>query len=68
MKEETLFTANEASKILSVSEGTIRSWIQKCHLPIVRLGRAVRIKKSVLERVRDEGLESVSKMTPSSNE
>ena len=53
---EKLCTVREASEMLAITEGTIRGWIQVGRLPVVRLGRAVRIKKSVLEQIQDEGL------------
>ena len=60
MDEQSLYTAEQASKTLNVSEASIRSWIHLKKLPVVRLGRAVRVKGEILVKIRDEGLESVS--------
>lgn len=34
----------EAAQRLALSPATLRAWIGKGHLPVVRLGRAVRVK------------------------
>ena len=54
-----LCTVREASEILAVTEGTIRCWIQTGRLPVIRLGRAVRLKSGLLDQIREEGLDSI---------
>jgi len=38
---------------------TIRSWIHQQRLPVVRAGRSVRIRESVLIKIIEEGLDAV---------
>ena len=49
---EKLCTIREASEILAVTEGTIRGWIQVGRLPVIRLGRAVRLKSGLLDQIQ----------------
>ena len=56
---EKLCTIREASEILAVTEGTIRGWIQVGRLPVIRLGRAVRLKSGLLDQIQEEGLYSI---------
>ncbi len=55
-----LVKAKEAAQLLNVSENTIRMWIWQKRLPVVRLGRAVRLRSEDLEqwieRNREEAL------------
>ena len=46
---QTLLKAKEAARFLNVSENTIRMWIWQRRLPVVRLGRAVRLRRQDLE-------------------
>ena len=41
--------------MLKLNQQTVRNWIDQGSLPAVRVGRRVRIKRSDLERVLDEG-------------
>jgi excisionase family DNA binding protein len=56
----SLLKAKEAAQLLNVSENTIRMWIWQKRLPVVRLGRAVRLRSEDLEqwieRNREEAL------------
>ena len=54
-----LCTVREASEILTVTEGSIRGWIQAGRLPVIRLGRAVRLKSVLVDQIREEGLDSI---------
>ena len=56
---EKLFTADEVREALKVKMPTIRSWIHQGRLPVVRAGRIVRIRESVLTKIIEEGLDSV---------
>lgn len=57
---EKLIRVKELPKYIPVSMPTVRIWIKQGRLPIVRLGRLVTIKRSVIEKIINEGLESVS--------
>jgi excisionase family DNA binding protein len=48
-KRQALLRAKEAAHFLNVSEDTIRTWIWQRRLPIVQLGRAVRLRREDLE-------------------
>jgi excisionase family DNA binding protein len=50
-----LLTVNETAVELNLSPGTIRAWLLSRKLAAVRLGRAVRIPRSELERLIGEG-------------
>ena len=56
---ETLYTAEEVMVALKVKMPTIRSWILQQRLPVVRAGRSVRIRESVLIKIIEEGLDAV---------
>jgi len=56
---EKLFTADEVREALKVKMPTIRSWIHQGRLPVVRAGRSVRIRESVLNKIIEEGLDAV---------
>jgi excisionase family DNA binding protein len=55
--EQQLLTAKEAAALLCLSENTIRQWIWQRRLPVVRLGRAVRLKRQDLEQLIDQNRE-----------
>ena len=56
---EKLFTADEVREALKVKMPTIRSWIHQGRLPVVRAGRSVRIRESILIKIIEEGLDAV---------
>ena len=47
----------EVQKHLPVKMGTLRYWIAIKKLPIVRLGRRIFMKESVVEKIVNDGLE-----------
>lgn len=51
LDERQLLTAKEAAEFLCLSENTIRQWIWQRRLPVVRLGRAVRLRREDLEQL-----------------
>ena len=53
----SLLDVNETAKRLSLSPLTIRGWIFKKRLPVVRIGRAVRIREEDLEALVRFGYE-----------
>ena len=57
---EKLFTADEVREALKVKMPTIRSWIHQGRRPVVRAGRSVRIRESVLTKIIEEGLDAVT--------
>ena len=56
---EKYYSTAEISEILNVKEATIRSWIFKGLLPVKKFGRCVRIQEEVLERLLQDGLETL---------
>jgi excisionase family DNA binding protein len=53
--ESQQHTVRQAAKTLNVADTTIRKWIAERRLGHVRLGRAIRIPSSELERFVREG-------------
>jgi excisionase family DNA binding protein len=45
----SLLTANEAAIALNLSVHTIRQWIWQRRLPVIKLGRAVRLRREDLD-------------------
>lgn len=60
MEQANLITVGEAARRLNVTESALRSWIFTKRLPVVRLGSLVRIKREILERIEEQGLDAVS--------
>ena len=58
---EKLFTADEVREVLKVKMPTIRSWIHQGKLPVIKAGRSVRVRETVLIKIIEEGLESINK-------
>ena len=54
---ERLLTAAEAAAILSVSLRQVRRWITEGRLPVMRVGRAVRIRPEDLRTFIDQCLQ-----------
>jgi excisionase family DNA binding protein len=57
LDERQLLTAKEAAALLCLSENTIRQWIWQRRLPVVRLGRAVRLRREDLEQLVERNRE-----------
>jgi excisionase family DNA binding protein len=55
--ERQLLTAKEAAQFLCMSENTIHQWIWQHRLPVVRLGRAVRLRREDLEQLIERNRE-----------
>lgn len=45
---EKLLDVKEVSEKLSIKQSTLRAWIFQRRLPVIRIGRLVRIKESAL--------------------
>jgi excisionase family DNA binding protein len=56
LEDGPLFTVPEAARLLRLSPNTLRQWIWQRRLPIVKLGRAVRIRKTDLENLIESNL------------
>lgn len=52
-----LYSRDEAAKWLGVSVRTVDCWTRTGQLKVVKLGRAVKIRREELERVSREGIE-----------
>jgi excisionase family DNA binding protein len=59
--EDSFLTVAEVAEILKLNQQTVRNWIDQGSLPAVRVGRRVRIKRSDLERVLDDGYSAGSR-------
>src|SRR5437588_8535293 len=53
--EETFLTVAEVASMLKLNQQTVRNWIDQGSLPALRVGRRVRIRRSDLERLLEEG-------------
>ena len=60
INNEKFYSTEEVSEILNVKKATIRSWIFKGQLPVKKFGRCVRVQGEVLERLLEDGLESLA--------
>ena len=58
-KIESLVPIKDVPGILPVTLATVRAWVFQERLPVVRLGRRVYVKESVLKRIAEEGLAAV---------
>lgn len=55
MKAAKLLRVPEAAEMLALSQKCLWSWIAARRISVVRLGRAVRIPFSEIERLMEEG-------------
>ena len=60
---EEFLTVAEVAEMLKLNQQTIRNWIDQGSLPALRVGRRVRIRRSDLERVLDEGYTTAADST-----
>lgn len=56
-KMQALLKTKEAAQLLNLSENTIRQWIWQRRLPVVRIGRAVRLRREDLEKLIERNRE-----------
>ena len=47
---EKLLDIREVSNLTGIKESTLRAWIFQGRLPVIRLGRLVRIRQTELEK------------------
>lgn len=59
---KVLLKAKEAAEFLNVSENTVRMWIWQRRLPIVRLGRAIRLRRDDLELLIERNREDAVRL------
>ena len=52
---EEFLTVADVAELLKLNQQTVRNWIDQGSLPAVRVGRRVRIRRSELERVIEQG-------------
>jgi excisionase family DNA binding protein len=52
---DSFLTVAEVAEWLKLNQQTVRNWIDQGSLPAVRVGRRVRIKRSDLDRILDQG-------------
>ena len=53
--EDSFLTVAEVAEMLKLNQQTVRNWIDQGSLPALRVGRRVRIRRSDLERLLEEG-------------
>lgn len=53
-----LVTIAEAAALLSVAPMTLRKWYAEGRLPVVKLGRAVRVRLADIEKIVQMGLKT----------
>ena len=58
--EETFLTVAEVAEMLKLNQQTVRNWIDQGSLPALRVGRRVRIRRTDLERVLEQGSTAVA--------
>ena len=64
-----LFKIEEVSERLNVSASTVRSWIHQKKIPVTRLGRAVRIRSDIVDKIIKSGFKiKAMKFTQMTNE
>ena len=51
-----LLSLDEVSDILNIKKSTLRSWAFKREIPCLHLGRAVRFRHEIIEKIHREGL------------
>ena len=56
--DDAFLTVAEVAELLKLNQQTVRNWIDQGSLPAVRVGRRVRILRSDLERLVEEGYSS----------
>jgi excisionase family DNA binding protein len=53
--EDAFLTVAEVAELLKLNQQTVRNWIDQGSLPALRVGRRVRIRRTDLERLLEEG-------------
>ena len=63
LKNSTLIPVMLVPERIPVSLATVRAWIFQGKLPVIRIGRMVFVRKEVLEKIENGGLEAVSELS-----
>ena len=63
LKNSTLIPVMLVPERIPVSLATVRAWIFQEKLPVIRIGRMVFVRKEVLEKIENGGLEAVSEQS-----
>jgi excisionase family DNA binding protein len=61
--DDTFLTVAEVAELLKLNQQTVRNWIDQGSLPALRVGRRVRIRRSDLERVLEQGSTTAGRAT-----
>jgi excisionase family DNA binding protein len=61
----SLHKVPEFAAVLNISEKTARDWIDQKRISVVRLGRAVRVPQSEIDRLIHEGTAPAARNTSS---
>jgi excisionase family DNA binding protein len=56
LSADPLLSASDVANEWQISLRTVRRWIADGRLPVVRLGRSVRVRRSVMQRISKRGL------------
>ncbi len=63
--EDSFLTVAEVAEMLKLNQQTVRNWIDAGSLPAIRVGRRVRIKRSDLDRIIENGYRGTPPTTAS---
>jgi excisionase family DNA binding protein len=55
---DSFLTVADVASLLKLNQQTVRNWIDQGSLPAVRIGRRVRIKRSDLDRILENGYQA----------
>jgi excisionase family DNA binding protein len=58
---EEFLTVADVAELLKLNQQTVRNWIDQGFLPALKVGRRVRIRRSDLERVLQDGATQTGK-------
>ena len=62
--EDSFLTVAEVAEMLKLNQQTVRNWIDQGSLPALRVGRRVRIRRSDLDRLLEQGRTSGRPSSP----
>ena len=54
-RDDSFLTVAEVAEMLKLNQQTVRNWIDQGSLPALRVGRRVRIRRSDLDRMLEDG-------------
>ena len=62
--DDEFLTVADVAELLKLNQQTVRNWIDQGSLPALRVGRRVRIRRSDLERVLQDGATRAGRTGP----